>query len=595
MRRSHFACCQKNLRRPTHQISALLHQPRLALPHFVPNTAERVVGQELNHVPRSKELIADSQLAAVAATIGVPSAVTLTLGGVITNSGALTKVGAGTLTLTNANTYTGATIISGGVLSLNHASALGVGGDVTFAGGSLAYTANSASADLSSRIKNSTAQITLRLNGQNVIHAGSIDSSSVAGFQVTGVTTGVGGMLTVTAANNYGGNTTIGNSSGSQDAASITVSGAGTLGNGTILIGPTGNLNGSLLALTGGASLTNPITLGGRTTNNINIQNLAGVGTLNGTISLGSGGGFYAIQSDAGLLQLTGSSGGGIALSAISTGNRTVTLQGNGDGLVSGNIINGNANLSLTKAGAGVWTLAGANTYSGVTTVSGGTLLVNGGIGAGNVTVSNTATLGGSGTISGATTVAAGGIIRGGNASGSNTLTVANSLTLGDTNNAVTSSQFLVAAGGKVSANTLTVGGTNIVNILDGSLSAGTNTLFTYGGGSIGGSGFAGFQLGTLSPGVTAQLIDTGSAIQLAVLPSVNTNPPVRTNSDSGGTLTLSWPADHLGWRLQVQTNAVSVGLSTNWSTWPGSTNVTSVVITNNPANPTVFFRLIYP
>ncbi len=529
------------------------------------------------------------------ATIGVPSSVTLTLGGIITNTGTITKVGAGTLTLTNANTYTGATIISGGVLSLNHASALGSGGDVTFSGGSLLYNASSAGIDLSSRIKNSTSQITLRLNGQSVTHAGSIDSSSVAGFQVTGVTTGLGGMLTLSAANNYGGNTAIGNSSGAQDAASITVSGAGTLGSGTIIVGQTGNLNASLLALTAVASLTNPITLGGRTTNNISIQNLAGINTLSGTVSLAAGGSFYLIQSDAGLLQLTGNSGGGIALSATATGNRTVTLQGIGDGLVSGTITNGNATLSLTKAGAGTWTLSGANTYSGITTVSGGTLLVNGSLAAGNVTVSTNATLGGSGSIGGTTTVLSGGTIKGGNASGSNTLTVANSLTLGDTTNAVTSSQFLIAAGGKVSANSLTVSGTNIINILDGSLSVGTNTLFTYGGGSIGGSGFAGFQLGTLPPGVTAQLFNTGSAVQLVVLPLVNTNSPVLTNSYSGGTLTLSWPADRLGWRLETQTNAANVGLSTNWSTWPGSTNVTSVLVTNNPANPTVFFRLVYP
>jgi autotransporter-associated beta strand protein len=529
------------------------------------------------------------------ATIGVPSSVTFTLGGVITNSATITKTGAGTLTLTNANTYTGATIISGGVLSLNHASALGVGGDVTFAGGSLSYTASSASADLSSQIKNSTSQITLRLNGQSVTHAGSIESSSVAGFQVTGVTTGVGGMLTVSAPNNYAGNTAIGNSSGSQDAASITVSGAGTLGSGTIIVGQTGNLNGSLLALTGGASLTNPITLGGRSTNNINLQNLDGVNTLNGTVSLAAGGGFYLIQSDAGLLQLTGSSGGGIALSATATATRTVTLQGNGDGLVSGSITNGNATLSLTKAGAGVWTLSAVNTYSGTTTIIGGTLLVNGVIGAGNVTVSNTATLGGSGTIAGATTVAAGGIIQGGNASGSNTLTVANALTLGNATNAVTSSQFKIAARGKISANTLTLGGTNFINILDVSVPVGTNTLFTYGGGMIGGSGFSGFKLGTIPPGVNAQLLDTGAAVQLVVLPLVNTNPPVLTNSYSGGVLTLAWPADRLGWRLETQTNPANIGLSTNWSTLPGSTNVTSVLITNNPADATMFFRLVYP
>lgn len=62
-----------------------------------------------------------------------------------------------------------------------------------------------------------------------------------------------------------------------------------------------------------------------------------------------------------------------------------------------------------------------------------------------------------------------------------------------------------------------------------------------------------------------------------------------------GGQLQLSWPQDHLGWRLQIQTNDVSAGLSTNWATIPNSTNVTATNIFINPANGSVFLRLVYP
>jgi fibronectin type 3 domain-containing protein len=62
-----------------------------------------------------------------------------------------------------------------------------------------------------------------------------------------------------------------------------------------------------------------------------------------------------------------------------------------------------------------------------------------------------------------------------------------------------------------------------------------------------------------------------------------------------GKNLALSWPADHLGWHLQVQTNSLGSGLGTNWVTWPGSESVTSTNITIDPANGAVFYRLISP
>jgi hypothetical protein len=76
---------------------------------------------------------------------------------------------------------------------------------------------------------------------------------------------------------------------------------------------------------------------------------------------------------------------------------------------------------------------------------------------------------------------------------------------------------------------------------------------------------------------------------------SVNATPTNITTVVSGSTLTLSWPADHTGWRLQVQTNLVSLGLGTNWSDVPGSTLVNSVNVTLDPANGTVFYRMVYP
>lgn len=71
--------------------------------------------------------------------------------------------------------------------------------------------------------------------------------------------------------------------------------------------------------------------------------------------------------------------------------------------------------------------------------------------------------------------------------------------------------------------------------------------------------------------------------------------PATLVSSVSGNVLSLSWPAGQ-GWTLQAQTNALSVGLNNTWTTLvPGSAGISSTNLTINPANPTVFYRLVYP
>jgi hypothetical protein len=83
------------------------------------------------------------------------------------------------------------------------------------------------------------------------------------------------------------------------------------------------------------------------------------------------------------------------------------------------------------------------------------------------------------------------------------------------------------------------------------------------------------------------------------VLPvTVATNPTNILFSLTGNTLNLSWPADHIGWRLLVQTNNLQNGLSADpndWMTVPGSTSVDSTNFLINPALPAEFYELIYP
>jgi hypothetical protein len=71
---------------------------------------------------------------------------------------------------------------------------------------------------------------------------------------------------------------------------------------------------------------------------------------------------------------------------------------------------------------------------------------------------------------------------------------------------------------------------------------------------------------------------------------------PVRiANKLSGNLLTLSWPADLIVWRLQAQTNSLSVGLGSNWFDIPNSGTTNEMIFALEPTAGCVFYRLIYP
>lgn len=86
-----------------------------------------------------------------------------------------------------------------------------------------------------------------------------------------------------------------------------------------------------------------------------------------------------------------------------------------------------------------------------------------------------------------------------------------------------------------------------------------------------------------------AELAFTFGALTPASLIPIRLQPAA---SDSQ--MRLTWPADHLGWRLQSQTNSASIGLGTNWATVAGSTATNQWFLPIN-ASANVFLRLVYP
>jgi hypothetical protein len=72
-------------------------------------------------------------------------------------------------------------------------------------------------------------------------------------------------------------------------------------------------------------------------------------------------------------------------------------------------------------------------------------------------------------------------------------------------------------------------------------------------------------------------------------------NPVNLMASVTGNQLTLSWPVDHVGWRLQVQTNSLDVGLGINWVDVANSTNTSRVTTSLDHTKSSVFYRLVFP
>ena len=264
-----------------------------------------------------------------AGTISTATAALLTAGtgnfsGNLAGSLALTKTGTGTLTLSGANTFTGAVALNGGVLNAGSATALGSGGTITFAGGTLQYSAASSGTDFSSRFSSAANQpISLDTNGQNVTVG--------FGFGGNGTTlTKLGaGTLTINGANTYTGATNL-------NVGTVMVNNPGALGNGGPIV-----FNGGTLQY-GDASRTDAQ------------YNLADYSTRFSTAA----GQVYNIDTGSHSIVYKAplTSSGGILVKA---GAGTLSL--NGTNTYSGS----------TKVAAGTLLLNGANTGGGMITVDG--------------------------------------------------------------------------------------------------------------------------------------------------------------------------------------------------------------------------------
>jgi fibronectin-binding autotransporter adhesin len=285
------------------------------------------------------------------------SMVTLTLtgagSGVVTLSGAITpgngnrdyaisKTNTSTFILSGANNYGGATTISGGVLNIQNASALGsiASGTTVFSGAALQIQGGIA-----------VGNEPLILNGSGLASDGALRN--------------------ISGNNSYAGGTTLGSASTiASDSGTLTLTG------GIVDSGFTATFAGSGdTTSTGVISGTGALVKNGNGTLTLNATNTySGGTTINGgtvaVISSGLGAAGGSVTINAGTLEILttfatprnfslGSSTSTFQIDPSQTYTVTGTVSGTG---------------SLNKTGTGTLILSGANTYTGATNVSAGTL-----------------------------------------------------------------------------------------------------------------------------------------------------------------------------------------------------------------------------
>ena len=342
---------------------------------------------------------------------GTTAAGSVTLNNVIRGTGGLVKAGEGRLVLTGTNIYTGQTTLAAGSLNVGSAGALGTSGALSFAGGTLQYSAANQT-DYSSRFSAAPGQqYSVDTNGQDITWAADLTSSGgrlaksgtgrltltgAAGY--TGDTVVAGGTLRF--GDGAGGSTALGGSVmvASGAAVSFETPGSSDIG-GRVELSDT-----AAMSIRAGAGQPLLKTAGLMIGADVNF-NLSGVGDPNrasqilidsssviqgdfATISVGGFSGMVDYltvntrKSADGKQYLASYDLSWTANNNLAHGTFTLTDAANsftvGADLAdrAANPVTGWDGKALTKTGAGTLILAGDNTYSGGTTIAAGTLQV---------------------------------------------------------------------------------------------------------------------------------------------------------------------------------------------------------------------------
>jgi autotransporter-associated beta strand protein len=518
-------------------------------------------------------------------TFDIPAGVDFINTPITTGPGSLTKIGDGSLALNVANTHAGGTIISNGTVHIGNASGAG-SGLITLAGGTLNFPGATAIGNSVNVIADST--LTFANIGNNAVGLNGLALTGTAGKTLTITPTGASTANTRVRINNgltnsltFDANLVLNgtftfatyNNVGDETFTGV-ISGSGILGRRSPLAGVSGNTiltgdntySGGTVIADGGIgfgidSTGQPVTSGPIGTGALSLENNPNTGkrlfAVGGPRTVGN-----AITWPAGV-------------------NQALTLDGNFNLNLTGDMdLGGDVRTITVTSGGGVTHTLGGNVSNGSLLKNGDGLLHIDGTAALTTLTVDAGTLGGTGTINGSAAVNASGTLSPGS-TGIGTLTVNGDLTLAG-NTVIEINKPSVLKDLVTGVATLNYGGTLTVVDEGGNLQAGDSfAIFSASNpqgdfASIAGSPGAGLAW-SFNPatGVLSVVSDVGQ-------PTLNV-------AQTGNDLAFTWSG---AFKLQAQTNNLSTGLSNNWGDYPGG-NTSPVNVTIDPAQGTVFFRLI--
>jgi len=563
-------------------------------------------------------------------TLSASAGGTLRVVGTLSGTGGITKTGAGTVALNAANNFTGKTVISNGVLSIDAVGRLGalpgsfVADQITLNGGTLEFTAGTTASGGNRGFQLAASGGTFSVIGGTLTLSGPVFGTG----SLTKIGTNRLDLNSLT--NTYAGDTFL-------NEGEIGVDEDGMLGTGTL------RLQGGTLTSTASRSTTanfipNAIVM----TSDTVMRNSGGTSGTSRVLSFSGN----SITTSGGTLSLTNGAdtvtnntfdvrfiGGGFNFArpivldgGVGVDNSVQLFLGNSNAAPTqtfSGVISGNGKVrrsGVVSSDAGTTIFTAANTYTGGTIVFAGTLLANNSSGSatgpGAVLVTNLGTLGGTGTIAGPVTVMTNGNIAPGTSAGTLTLQSGFDASAGGTYVWELTANSISGPGSNfdrlaVTGGAVVLGGSSKLALSFGGTATSPNssdvfwqsprswTILTVSGGASnpGATAFATIT-NTYTAGTFTNYADGSGNIVLQFTPGAAAppQPTLSPNIAGAGTAsaTVSWSSvAGYTYTVQYKTNLNQVGWLTLGTA--AATGTTTSIVDNSGPNAERYYRVVWP